>query len=205
MVRVTRNLTRKSMALVVSLLLVLFWVPGLIASPASANTLATNNKVIGNFEIDGNFYDGTDNTKALTTHAAGTADDWVDLLSGPTATDEINTASASDSTNFGQGSKECSQTGDCDVNQWSLASGTAPGKDDISKVYVKSRLVPAKTGDLFGYFGVTREANNGTTFFDFELNQKPNDSAGGISRPHRSLNDVLIVAAQQGGNSFSIS
>src|SRR4051794_38157766 len=36
MVRVTRNLTRKSMALVVSLLLVLFWGPGLIASPASA-------------------------------------------------------------------------------------------------------------------------------------------------------------------------
>src|SRR4051794_16624426 len=39
MVRVTRNLTRKSMALITSLLLVLFWVPGLIAaSPAGADS-----------------------------------------------------------------------------------------------------------------------------------------------------------------------
>ena len=46
MVRVTRNLTRKSMALITSLLLVLFWVPGLIAaSPAHAATDA-------GFEID---------------------------------------------------------------------------------------------------------------------------------------------------------
>src|SRR3954452_19104777 len=52
MVRVTRNLTRKSMALIVSLLLVLFWVPGLIAaSPARAAATTT---------VPGSPYNGSD-------------------------------------------------------------------------------------------------------------------------------------------------
>jgi uncharacterized repeat protein (TIGR01451 family) len=201
MVRVARTVTRKSLALLTSLVLVLFWVPGLVgASPASANT--SGNQTLGGFEIDGNLYDGTANTSTATSHAASAADDWVNLMSGPTLSDPVGNA---DTTTF-SGSKECGTDGDCETDSWKKGTGLASPKDDLSKVFVASRLVPDKTGDLWGYFGFERAANNGTTFFDFELNQHVNTANGnGVSRPVRTAGDVLIVAAQQGNNDFTIS
>src|SRR4051794_12306817 len=69
MVRVTRNLTRKSMALITSLLLLLFWVPGLIAAtPAHAAG------VDAGFQIDGNV------TVESTTPAST---DWNGVIASP--------------------------------------------------------------------------------------------------------------------------
>ena len=193
------RLARKVLSLLTSLVLVLFWVPGMLGTPAYANT--TGNQTLGNFEIDGNLYDGTANTSTSSTPVGG-ADDWVNLQSGPTLSDPVGTA---DTTTF-SGSKECDTNGDCETNGWKKGTGLASNKDDVGKIFVGSRTVPDNNGDLWGYFGFERVDNNGTTFFDFELNQKPNTTnANGVSRPVRTAGDVLIVAAQHGNNDFTIS
>jgi len=200
MVRLLHNLTRKTVALLTSVLLVGFWVPGLLGTPAYANT--SGNATYGNFEIDGNLYDGTANTGTATSHASGAADDWVNLLNGPTLSDPVGNT---DTTTF-SGSKECDVDGNCQVGDWAKGTGLASPKDDLSKVFTASRLVPDANGDLWGYFGFERAANNGTTFFDFELNQKGNHTNGNqVSVPTRTAGDVLIIAQQQGNNDFSIS
>jgi uncharacterized repeat protein (TIGR01451 family) len=190
--------TRKILAALTSVFLVATWAPALI-SPASANTTA--NATLGNFEVDGNFYDGTATGTTAATHAALAADDWVNLLAAPTVSDPVGGA---DTSNFSGGSKECSASGNCEPADWAQATGTAPNKDDIGHVYVASRLQPDATGHLWGYFASERQANNGTTFFDYELNQLANTSSGGVDRPNRSAGDVLIVASQHGSNDFTI-
>ena len=72
MVRVSRNLTRKSMALLTSMLLVLFWVPGLIAAtPAGA---ATNTTVPGSPYNGSNGTIDSDPSIHSTTDPAGSSD-----------------------------------------------------------------------------------------------------------------------------------
>src|SRR5947209_20238785 len=91
MVHVTRNLTRKSLALITSLVLVLFWVPGLIAAtPASAAG------VDAGFEIDGN---------EIVNHTTPTSTDWNGVTASPNSADAHDNV-PTDTTSFGANSKE---------------------------------------------------------------------------------------------------
>src|SRR3954453_10868267 len=105
MVRVTRNLTRKSMALLTSLLLVLFWVPGLIAA-----TQAHAAGVDAGFQIDGNVI--VDATSPVST-------DW----NGVTASADFAVAhdNPNDTTSFGANSKE-----DNDPTTWGNSGSPPP-------------------------------------------------------------------------------
>ena len=193
--------TRRSLALswsalfVLSLLLQYFSFA--VASPVTAAN-ATGNKLLGGFEIDGDLFSGT---------MSPSGDDWAKgatgdgLLTAPTVTDPIGNA---DTSNFSTGSKENDAP-----STWDGGTGTASPKDDMGNVYVGSQLRPLPAGPnshLWAFVGVERASNNGTTFFDWEFNQKPNvTNANGISVPHRTAGDVLVVAQQQGTGAFTIA
>src|SRR3954453_6837947 len=142
MVRVTRNLTRKSMALLTSLLLVLFWVPGLIsASPAHAAALTT---------VPGSPYNGSNG-----------------VLDTSTATAPVTTV-ADAAGNFTNGADENEQCPGVTASD-ALAS---PKDDLTNFSYGSANGTTADTsGDVFVYLAWARAATSGTTTIDFELNQ----------------------------------
>jgi uncharacterized repeat protein (TIGR01451 family) len=168
-----------------------------VASPVTAAN-ATGNKLLGGFEVDGDLFSGT---------MSPSGDDWAKgatgdgLLTAPTIIDPIGNA---DTSNFSTGSKENDAP-----STWDGGTGTASPKDDMGNIYVGSQLRPLPPGPnshLWAFVGVERVANNGTTFFDWEFNQKPNvTNANGISVPHRTAGDVLIVAQQLGTGAFTIA
>src|SRR4051795_12143774 len=154
MVRVTRNLTRKSMALITSLLLLLFWVPGLIAaSPASAANLPSNP---GGFEIEGNLL--LDDTAT-----PPTLKDWATVLS---ASSPVNDNADGDTTVFTEADKE-----DNANSTWYQGTPPAtPAKTDIGNVY---SYTPTTTGGahVFYNFAWDRGASTGTDYYYLELNK----------------------------------
>src|SRR5438270_1667830 len=165
MVRLARNLTRKSMALLTSLLLVLFWVPGLIAaSPAQAAASTT---------VPGSPYNGSNG-----------------VLDSPTATAPVATVTDA-AGNFTNGADENAQcpgitASDAlaspkdDLTTFSFGSANGTTNDTSSDVYL--------------YLAWERAATNGTTTIDFELNQatdfKPN--CNGVN-PQRTTGDILFT------------
>src|SRR4051795_10158569 len=139
MVRVTRNLTRKSMALSISLLLVLFWVPGLIAaSPARAAAATT---------IPGSPYNGSD----------GTIDGNASIHS---TTDPAGTL---DTTSFTGGKEDDQCPG---VSAQGLSS---PKDDLTKVFVGSANGTTAATSsDVFLYLAWNRSTTSGTTTIDFE-------------------------------------
>ena len=93
---------------------------------------------------------------------------------------------------FGAGGKEN------DVSTWKVGPGSVgSAKDDITQAYVAESSY--RTTDLVNYpsgiksalmFAVERRANNGTTAYDIEINQKPANNNNLI--PNRSVGDILV-------------
>jgi uncharacterized repeat protein (TIGR01451 family)/fimbrial isopeptide formation D2 family protein len=177
-------------------LLLQYFTFALAAPTIAAN--ATGTKLLGGFEVDGDLFSGT---------MSPSGDDWAKgatgsgLLTSPTITDPIGNA---DTSNFSIGSKE-----NDNPLTWNGGTGTASPKDDMGNIFIGDQLQPLPPGansHLWTFVAVERASNNGTTFFDFEFNQKPNvTNANGISVPHRTAGDILVVAQQQGSGSFLIS
>src|SRR3954451_16515082 len=165
MVRVTRNLTRKSMALLTSLLLVLFWVPGLIAaSPAHAAALTT---------IPGSPYNGSNG-----------------ILDTSTATAPVTTV-ADAAGNFTNGADENAQCPGVTTSD-QLAS---PKDDLTTFSYgTANGTTNTTSSNVYLYLAWQRAATSGTTTIDFELNQatgfKPN--CNGVN-PQRATGDILFT------------
>src|SRR4051812_19388613 len=116
MVRLARNVTRKSLALLTSLLLVSFWVPGIAGSSAFAapNPPPAPARIVGGFEIDGDF--------VANNMTPTSADDWNNVTVSTSADPTGNL----DTTNFSGGSKECTAQGNCSSDNWVGSTGTAP-------------------------------------------------------------------------------
>jgi uncharacterized repeat protein (TIGR01451 family) len=194
--RARRGLALSWTTLFVLSLLLQYFTFATASSALGAN--ATGNKLLGGFEVDGDLFSGT---------MSPAGDDWAKgasgsgLLTSPTITDPIGNA---DTSNFSTGSKENDAP-----STWDGGTGTASPKDDMGNIYIGSQLQPLPPGansHLWTFLGVERASNNGTTFFDFEFNQKANvTNANGISVPHRTAGDILLVAQQQGSGSFDIS
>src|SRR5215471_17151773 len=94
---------------------------------------------------------------------------------------------------FGQGAKEN------DVNT-TVVSGSIPNsKADLARFAVAGETI---NGDTFMYIAWSRENQSGTVNFDFELNAaaQPDLTTPGPKVLNRTVNDVLINYAFQGGS-----
>src|SRR5947199_8784520 len=131
MVRVTRNLTRKSMALLTSLLLVLFWVPGLIAATSASASTGT---LVGGFEIDGDLTAGNLSPTAGLDWNSATLPD-----TQPAGRDPIGSV---DTTVYSNGTQDSDPVTGWNVN----SSAGATGKGDIGNYYV-THLVGSNNHD----------------------------------------------------------
>lgn len=193
-----RSLTNRGMpkpfALVVSVLLVLYFVP-FAASPAGAVTPA--------FEIDGN-----------QTHES--QEDWEDLTVGTMAdsgtktnrvlttfVDNVNDQ-GSDTTVFGSNNKEDAPGGVQWPNWDPSDNGNATGKSDFGRIALYSYV----DGDnVFLVLGFDRGSNvqgNATANYYFELNQaEPQD--GTDPNPVRTVGDVRINLNDDGNQNFTAS
>jgi uncharacterized repeat protein (TIGR01451 family) len=178
---------------------VLFWTALLLASlllqysafVAPATSLAANSsntKVMGGFEIDGDF-------------PANTADDWANsansgagLVDGPTVQDPIS----ADPTVLATGVSDADP-----VTDWAYTSAQAPQKADIGNVYAVNRVF---SGDQWAYVGIERQSGQGTVQYDLEFNKLGNRKlTNGVSVPNRSPGDLLFTATQTGGGGWTIN
>jgi uncharacterized repeat protein (TIGR01451 family) len=165
MVRVTLHLTRKSLALLTSLLLVLFWVPGLIAAtPARADAGSS---------IPGSPYNGGDGT-------IPDSNTSIHSITDP--------AGNSDTTSFTGGKED-------DQCPGVTTQGLSSPKDDLTKVYFGSEngTTTATNSDVFLYLAWERSTTSGTTTIDFELNQASGamSQCNGVN-PERTQGDLLF-------------
>ncbi|PSL06825.1 LPXTG-motif cell wall-anchored protein [Haloactinopolyspora alba] len=165
-----------------------------VGVPAQANT--DGNSVIGGFEIDGNFYEGFDNSSTAT----GPDGDPVDWGSAEISTDVshlVDPTGNADDTVYGQGSKED------DLSSWqNEGSQSAPGQADIGNIYVYDRVVG---GDLYAFVAFDRAQTTGTTTWYLELNQHPNTTnQHGVSVPDRTVNDLRLTMTVQGNGDFAV-
>jgi uncharacterized repeat protein (TIGR01451 family) len=174
--RLSRRL-RRSPHLITAAVLVFGAVPTYFAVSASASS----GTLFGGFEIDGTIVAGD------LTPTAG--DDWGSVGGQPVATDPIGGLD----TSVFSGSKEDAPLG------WRLKT-TAPGKDDIGRVYEFSQIDPS-TGHQFAYFAFERASSSGTVNFVIELNQNPNImNSHGVSIPDRAAGDLRFNVTQTGNN-----
>ncbi len=102
-----------------------------------------------------------------------------------------------DGTQFTNGSKEMDNP-----STWVNGVQTSAGKNDIGEVYLYNTTVQ---GDVWSFFGFTRNASNGTTAFDVEYNQRLNSSASLPTRPTRTPGDLLIQLEQDGNKKFAVT
>ena len=182
MVRVTRNLTRKSMALLTSLLLVLFWVPGLIAaSPAYAADPG--------FEIDGNVVNN-----------GGV--DWNDVTASPNFS-VAHDNTPTDTTSFGSTNKE-----DDDPSTWVNSGAGAQHSDVVDVLTYSHNDLVGGVKHAFLDFAFTRNSPNGTDGYLIELDKNQNLThtlAGhSISYPDRSGGAVRFQMKEQGGSTMAL-
>ena len=94
---------------------------------------------------------------------------------------------------FGQGAKEN------DVNTTVVAGSIPNSKADLARFAVAGEVIQ---GDTFMYIAWSRENQSGTVNFDFELNAAPQPdlTTPGAKTLVRTVNDVLINYAFQGGS-----
>ncbi|MGH8826847.1 MAG: hypothetical protein ACRDVZ_04425, partial [Jiangellaceae bacterium] len=124
-----------------------------IATPAQANT--NGNTLYANFEIDGNFYEGFNNT-TTDTGPDGDPVDWGSDDIYPDLVDVVeDPLGGVDPTIYDQGSKED------DLQSWADAgSAAAPGKSDVGAMYIHDRIFE---GDQYLLFGFERPSDSGST------------------------------------------
>src|SRR5215831_2299413 len=94
---------------------------------------------------------------------------------------------------FGQGTKE-------DNSDVTVVSGSIPNsKADLARFAIAGEVI---SGDTYMYLAWTRANQSGTVNFDFELNKlaQPDLTTPGPKHLNRSVNDVLINYAFQGGS-----
>src|ERR1051326_8553964 len=110
--------------------------------PVSAAFASLTNKSLDGFEVDGNFQYPTSGVTP-----AGTMD-WqnVATVAGSTVQRVDDPFAPASDTIFGQGSKEQSPDG------WVFTSGSAPGKDDVTRAYFATDVSsPSKAYLFLGY------------------------------------------------------
>jgi len=177
MVRLARNMTRKSMALLTSLLLVLFWVPGLLAPSAHAAVNTT---------VPGSPYNGSNGVIPDSNASIQTTTDPVGNL---------------DTTSFTGGKEDDQCPG---VTTQGLAS---PKDDLTKVYFGSQNGTTAATSsDVFLYLAWERSTTSGTTTIDFELNQSTGAMAlcNGVN-PDRLTGDLLFTYDfSNGGGSVDI-
>ena len=133
---------------------------------------------LGGFEIDGNL-----------TPATGGPTDWSGLG---------GTACVVDGISDGTGYKGAESS---DVDSWA-GEAVATGKTDIAAIQTHSQV--DQTGHQWTYVAVQRATTDGSTYFTFEYNQKPNHQShpGGngapASVPTRTTGDLRLMFQQQG-------
>ena len=185
--------SRVARASLASLLAVGVAVP--LATPAQANT--AGNVIFGEFEIDGNFYEGFANT----TTATGPDGPPVDWGSSDIYPDEVDVVEdplgGADPSIYDQGSKED------DLASWNdTSSAGPPSKGDVGNVYVHDRLV---ADDQYVFLAFERATDNGTVTYYLELNQQPNTTnALGTPIPDRLLGDIRLTIENQGSGNFQV-
>ncbi|TQJ48638.1 SpaA isopeptide-forming pilin-related protein [Phycicoccus sp. SLBN-51] len=134
---------------------------------------------LGGFEIDGDL-----------TPVAGGATDWSGLGGAACVLDGI-----SDSTGY-KGAESS------DVESWA-GDAVASGKTDIAAIQTHS-LVDSATDHQWTYVAVQRATTEGSTYFTFEYNQKPNHQSRPTgngtpaSVPTRTTGDLRLMFQQQG-------
>ncbi|MFD2797724.1 collagen binding domain-containing protein [Promicromonospora vindobonensis] len=162
---------------------------GVVAPPAQAN--ATGNVVIGDFEIDGNFYEGFDNSTTSTAPVDPPGDDWGTPAVEGAAAHVVDGIGSGDTTVLGSGHE------DRPLSEWSnAAQGNAPGASDIQNVWAYDRVVD---GDLYAFFAWNRVATQGQVTWYLELNQRQNTVNGNnVSVPNRSEGDLRVTLRRSG-------
>ena len=175
--------TSKPVALALSFLLALFFVP---AVAGSAQAVGADDL----FEIEGNLIDDTETDPPI---------DWEDLAPGDanfvTGVDNT-TATGQDSTVFSGASKEYNAPDEAGGwPGWTFGTGNATGKSDFGR-WATYDLVD---GDdhVWLFFAFDRKAGEGTAKYVFELNQV-RQSSSTDPNPVRSQGDVRLVVWDQG-------
>ncbi|HEY9408853.1 MAG TPA: SpaA isopeptide-forming pilin-related protein [Jiangellaceae bacterium] len=167
-----------------------------VAVPAVSND--AGNELVGGFEIDGNFYEGFDNT----TTATGPAGDPIDWGSAEIAA-EVDSVpdviGGDDESVFDSGAKED------DLETWEdSGSAAAPQNGDIGNVWAFDRVDP-DSGDQFAYLAFIRSTDTGSVQWYVELNQLPNTTNGnGTAIPDRSVGDLRVSLENQGGGGIAV-
>ena len=190
-----RGSGRRPLSIFVTVLLSLFWLSaGPLVAPASAN--GSGNVLFGGFEIDGNFYVGTDNTTIAT---SGTNLDWGSAsIKSQVGVVQDPFGVANDPTIYDTGSKENNLASWADTS-----SAQPPGKGDIGNLYTYSHLVG---GDQYLYLAFVRDTSSGSVTYAIELNQKSNTTnANGATIPDRTTGDLRITVSQNGSGVFQVA
>src|SRR5688572_17149872 len=167
-----------------TLLLVL---AGLGSTVAFATHAGTGTQ-LGGFEIDGDYL--YPRSPAIT----GATMDW-QTVGGVVRVDDAF-APATDSI-FTGGSKEQ------DPDGWVFATGSVPGKDDLTRAYVASDVSAPTKAYLFLGFERLDVSGNGDMHVNFELNQSSATvtNSKGTVIPRRTAGDLLVVYDYDGGTS----
>jgi hypothetical protein len=137
--------------------------------------------------LTGSSFEGNDGN--LVVNTAGNHD-WVNA---PNLSVGVDKPSGQTDNSFGQGTKE-------DNSNVSVVSGSIPNsKADLARFALAGEVIG---NDTYMYLAWSRENQSGTVNFDFELNKlaQPNLTTPGAKTLNRSINDVLINYAFQGGS-----
>ncbi|MEO6711901.1 MAG: DUF11 domain-containing protein [Mycobacteriales bacterium] len=160
-----------------SLLAMLLTVAGLgLAVPGA---LAAGSGV-GSFEIDGNTVDSP----------AGEPIDWE---TPPPNLTNFTDATGSKDDSFNNGSKETLP------GNWSCATGSAPGKDDITAGQIAFRTI---SGKQYVYVDYTRKGVNGDAHINYELNQSGVANASCPALPRRTDGDIVLTFDTENGGAI---
>ena len=137
--------------------------------------------------LSGSTFEGNDGNLVVNTPGNHDWDNAPNLSVG------VDLPTGTGDNSFGQGAKEN------DVNT-TVVSGSIPNsKADLARFAVAGETI---NGDTFMYIAWSRENQSGTVNFDFELNAAPQPdlTTPGPKVLNRTVNDVLINYAFQGGS-----
>ncbi|HEU4672122.1 MAG TPA: SpaA isopeptide-forming pilin-related protein, partial [Candidatus Limnocylindrales bacterium] len=205
--RTRRGLTLLWVALFVCSLLLQYASIGVPTALAASGLKAST---VQGFEIDGDLVsgDGASNPGSIPAaliDSLTNGDDWLDGASGSGVVDPANPpastiiADPADSHSDNQfigGAKEL------DTRTWGYTTGPITGKDDMKHVMAYAKFVG---NSAYFYAGAERIINTGDTHIDFELNRKPFKTySDGVSKPDRSVGDILISLEFSNGGSDPI-
>ena len=159
------------------------WILGLIAACAAMLFVVVG--ASGN--LSGSTFEGNDGNLVVNTPGNH---DWVNA---PNLSVGVDLPTGTQDNSFGQGSKE----DNVDVN---VVGGSIPNsKADLARFALAGEVIG---NDTYMYLAWSRENQSGTVNFDFELNKvaQPDLTTPGPKHLNRSVNDLLINYAFQGGS-----